>query len=356
MYVGRVLTPDTAEQVLADGHADLVGMARATIADPAFVRKALDGFDALIRPCIGANDCIDRRVVEVIEFGCSSNPQAGREHLGALPATTQPRNMLVVGGGPAGMEAAALLAERGHRVSLWECEAHLGGQLALAAKLRMNHRYNELIGWQAQRLDRLGVDVRVSTRATLESVDAGGFDVVIAATGAVPRVPDIKGVDLPHVCTVTALLRGDATVRGHILVVSEDDRAAPLSVADHLSGLGHRVTVVYRTTAPSPLVGKYSIGAILARLDEEGNELIAMSRVVSIEPGRVVIANSYSDRRRVIEGIDSVVLATGAQGDDSLYVALRNRRNDVHILGDAYAPRRIVFATRQAWHLAEALG
>ena len=122
VYVGRVLRPTTAEQVLADGHADLVGFARALIADPAFVSKARAGEVAAIRPCLGVNDCIDRRVVEGLEFACAANPTAGREHEGLLPPVSSPRSILVVGGGPAGMELAALSAERGHRVALWERE------------------------------------------------------------------------------------------------------------------------------------------------------------------------------------------------------------------------------------------
>ncbi len=352
VYVGRVFTPEVAESVLEAGHADLVGMARATIADPTFVNKARLGFDALIRPCIGANDCIDRRTVEVIEFGCSANPHAGREHVGALPITASPKRILVVGGGPAGLETAALLAERGHRVELWEQSNKLGGQLAVAAGLRMNDRYTNLIRWQADRLHTLKVDVRLSTSATQAAVLAGNFDVVVVATGATPRQPDIEGIDLPFVHSIPDVVDGRATLGTHVLVASEDDRAAPLAVADHLCGLGHRVTLVHRTNAPSPLVGKYSIGAMLGRLDAEGATLIAMARVVNIEPGRVTLAHSYSDRRWTLNDVDSVVLATGSIGNDALYRSLKSQHASVHIVGDAFAPRRVVFATRQAWHLA----
>jgi hypothetical protein len=137
--------------------------------------------------------------------------------------------------------------------------------------------------------------------------------------------------------------------------VSEDDRAAPLSIADHLSGRGHKVTVTYRTQAPSPLVGKYTIGAILARLDREGVELISMARVDTIDGSLVTLAHSYSDRRWMIEGIDSVVLACGAVGDDGLYQAVKHRHPAVHLIGDAFAPRRVVSTTRQAWELAALL-
>jgi 2,4-dienoyl-CoA reductase-like NADH-dependent reductase (Old Yellow Enzyme family)/thioredoxin reductase len=355
VYVGRVFSGETAERVIADGHADLVGMARATIADPNFINKTRDGFDALIRPCIGANDCIDRRTVEMLEFGCSSNPHAGKEHVASFPVTNSPRRILVVGGGPAGMETAALLRERGHEVTLWEAAARLGGQLTIAAQLRLNERYGRLVQWQQARLDELGVKVVVNQRADVSGVLGGEFDTVVIATGAVPRFPEIDGVELPHVHTIPDALANPSRLGRHVLVVSEDDRAAPLAVADHLCGLGHQVTLVFRTNAPSPLVGKYAIGAYLARLDEEGAVLIGMTRVVNIEPNRVTLANSYSNRRWTLDDVDSVVLATGSQSESQLFTDLRAHHPDVHIVGDAFAPRRVVFATRQAFELAALL-
>jgi NADPH-dependent 2,4-dienoyl-CoA reductase/sulfur reductase-like enzyme len=356
VYVGRVFDIATAEQVLDAGHADLVGMARATIADPSLVTKSRHGLIPLIRPCMGVNDCIDRRVVEGLEFACAANPYTGREHLGLLTATAHPRSALVVGAGPAGLELAGLLAERGHEVVVWERSNNVGGQLALAATLRMNGRYGKWIDWQQSRLERLGVIVRLAMEATPDLVLAHGADVVATATGVTSRHPDATGLDLPHVATVNQVLIGEATLGHRVLVVSEDDRVAPLSVADHLSGLGHQVTVIYRSPAPSPLVGKYTIGAILSRLDTEGVELIPMARLVAVDTDGVTLANTYSDRRWRRTGFDSVVLACGSLGDDSLYQSLKSVHPNVHLLGDAYAPRRVVSATRQAMQLAIELG
>jgi len=341
--------------VLADGHADLVGFARATIADPEIVAKSRRGAIQLIRPCVGVNDCIDRRTVEGLEFACAANPHAGREHLGALPPVKRSQRILVIGGGPAGTEFAALAAQRGHRVTLWERNSVLGGQLAVAAKARMNTRFAEWIRWQHARLQRLGVTVELCHEATLEDIAVVNPSSVVVATGAFPRVIDVPGIGEPFVHQAVDVLDGSVALGTHVLVVSEDDRAAPFAVADHLSGLGHQVTVTYRTNGPSPLVGKYTIGAILARLDSEGARLEPMTRVVGFEPGRVHLAHSYSDRRWSIKGVDSVVLACGAVPDNGLYLSLKHARPNVHLVGDAYAPRRMVFATRQAWQLASAL-
>jgi hypothetical protein len=170
-----------------------------------------------------------------------------------------------------------------------------------------------------------------------------------------PRTIDVPGIDQPFVHQAADVLAGGVALGHHVVVVSEDDRAAPLAVADHLSGLGHRVTVTFRTNAPSPLVGKYTIGAILARLDKEGARLEPMARLVGLEAGSVHLAHSYSNRRWSIDGVDDVVLACGAVPDNELYLSLKGVRSNVHLLGDAYAPRRMVFATRQAWHLASML-
>ena len=355
VYVGRVFDVATAEQVLADGHADLVGLARATIADPEIVSKTRRGLIALVRPCVGVNDCIDRRTVEGLEFACAANPHAGNEHAGALPPVRRSRKVLVIGGGPAGTEYAALAQQRGHRVTLWEASDHLGGQLATAAKARMNSRYATWIEWQQARLQRLGVTVELCHAATLDDVEITNPDIVVVATGARPRPIDVPGIDLPFVHQAVDVLNGGVTLGHHVVVVSEDDRAAPLAVADHLSGLGHRLTITHRTNAPSPLVGKYTIGAVLARLDNEGARFEPMARVVGIEPGGVHLAHSYSNRRWTIDAVDSVVLACGAVPDNALYAELKSARGNVHLLGDAYAPRRMVFATRQAHALAAAL-
>ncbi|MBP2367262.1 oxidoreductase [Pseudonocardia parietis] len=356
LYVGRVTDADVARRILAAGQADLVGLVRAQIAEPDFVELTRSGRPAEdVRPCIGIQDCLGRRVVESLPFACAVNPQVGRESEGAFPVTGSPRRLLVIGGGPGGTETAALAAERGHQVTLWEQADHLGGQLAVAAKARMNHRYAEWIDWQRRRLDDLGVQVDLGRTATAEDVVAAGADVVVVATGARPRLPRAGGLDAPHVVTGEAALTGTAPVGRRVLVVSEDDRPAPIAIADHLTGAGHEVTMIYRTTAPTRLVHKYAIGAVLARLDTEGATLVPTTRLTRVEGSTAHLANTYSGREWMLEGIDTVVLACGSVSDDALYLALKDAHPNVHRLGDAYAPRRMTFATRQAWSLVATL-
>jgi NADPH-dependent 2,4-dienoyl-CoA reductase/sulfur reductase-like enzyme len=262
------------------------------------------------------------------------------------------RSVLVVGGGPAGAELAALCAERGHRVQLWERDHELGGAFALAARARANRRYRAWLDHQARRLGWAGVEVTLGREATAEDALAADVDVIAVATGSTPRRPDVVGVELPHVLTIADALAPGAELGDHVVLVAEDDGPAPLSVADHLAGLGHRVTLVFRTASPSPLVGKYSLGGMLARLIDGGVELVPLARAVDIEPGAIHLASSFGNRRWTIDGVDQVVLACGSVPADGLYRELAPRHPEVYRLGDAYAPRRVVFATRQAWSLA----
>ncbi|MGZ4613447.1 MAG: oxidoreductase [Kineosporiaceae bacterium] len=355
VHTGRITDPDVAEQVLAAGHADIVGMARAHIADGDLLAKARDGRTADIRPCVGGNECISRRYVEGLPFSCAVNPGTGHEVDVPWPSVPDTHRLLVVGGGPAGMELAALARESGMAVELWEADDELGGQLRYAVRAPRHEGYAKYLRWQAQRLTDLGVTVHLGRRATPDDVRAAGADTVAIATGAGPRRPDIPGAEAPHVLDIRDVLAERVRPGHRVLVVAQDDHVAPLSVADFLAERGHAVSVVYATQQPAPLLGRYIIGGILGRLDEKDVRFSFMEEVVGIGERTVEVRNVYSTRTRTFGEFDSVVLACGSVSESSLYDALRTELPDVHVLGDAYAPRRLVFATRQAYALAEQL-
>ena len=353
VYAGRVSTPETAERVLAAGHADVVGMARAMFADGNLVSKARAGRTDEIRPCIGCNDCLHAVVVEGLPFGCSVNPATGRETQPAAPKARSAQHVLVVGGGPAGLELAGSLAERGHQVTLWERDETLGGQLRVAAFASENRAYNDFIEYQERRLRRLGVDVQTGTKASAESVLAFGAEVVAVATGADGRVPDIEGVHAPFVFEGREVMSGLVTTGERVVVIAQEDHMQPLTIAGFLVEQGKRVDLIYQTPAVAPWVGKYSIGAPMAKFAAGGGTLRMAERVVEITQGCLHTRNVYAGTPGTVEGFDSVVLACGGQPNNALHADLQGKVKQLHLLGDAFAPRRLWFATRQAYELAQ---
>lgn len=356
IYTGRVLTPEAAESVIAGGHADLVGVVRAMIADPEFVNKARAGRATAIRPCVGGNDCIHRGLANV-PFACTSNPAAGRDETTAAPLApvTEPRRILVVGGGPAGLEVAGIAAQRGHRVELWERGDRLGGQLAIAARGSAHTAFSDWIDWQQRRLADLGVEVALNRTATADDVVAAGADAVVVATGVTPRRPDVAGIDLPFVVEGTDVLRGTASVGKRVALIVQDDYIAPWTIALHIASLGADVTAFYQTPQPAPLVGRYTIGGLFDRVDSAGIEMRGMLRLTGIAERELRFAHVYSHRPVAFDGFDTVVLACGGDPNDGLYHELEGRVPVRHLLGDAWAPRKMLDATHEAIELAAVL-
>ncbi|HJQ42523.1 MAG TPA: FAD-dependent oxidoreductase [Jatrophihabitantaceae bacterium] len=349
-YTGRVSSLEVAAEVIRSGAADVVGIARAAFADGSLITNSRAG--RAVRPCIGTNDCLHRVIVEGLRFGCSVNPTTGRESDPPPPRATSPRRVLVAGGGPAGMELAALLAEREHDVTLVERGSRLGGQLLVAAYARENAAYLDFVAFQEQRLAAAGVQVRLSHELTIDGVRDHAPDVLAVATGAVPRRPVVDGIDAANVVDGWAALSGTAEVGHRVVVLAMDDHMQPLTIAAHLADNGHDVRVIYPGPAVAPLVGKYSIGAPLARLGAAGAQIIVTERAIRIEANRVTTRQIYSGTLREHTDVDTVVLACGATPVADLYEAALGVVPELHVLGDAYAPRRISFATRQAYEVA----
>jgi len=345
-YAGRVNHPEVAEAILAAGHADVVAVGRAHLADPEFVAKARSGSLTRLRPCIGTNDCINRGVAEGLPFACTVNPSLAAEDWRGVPGADPARRLLVVGAGPAGLQLALTARERGHEVELWERATAPGGQVLLAAKLPAQAQFLDYVAYQVRRLEELGVVLKLGVEASVDSVLAAGADVVAIATGATARRPVIAGVDVT-VPDMWQVLRGEASVGQDVAIVVQEDHVAPLAFADLLGREGRRVTLFIQTNGPAPQLSRYTIGTLLGRLSEAGVRLVLAEAVTAVELPRLHTRHVYSQRPAVHEGFDSVVLACGAEPDCALYEALEERHPEVHVLGDAYAPRRMVFATQQ---------
>jgi 2,4-dienoyl-CoA reductase (NADPH2) len=213
----RINTPELADQLIADGTADLVSMARPLLADPEFVNKAAAERADEIITCIACNQaCLDHAFRNQ-KASCLMNPRAGRETEIVLMPTVRPRSVAVVGGGPAGLSAAVSFAERGDQVTLFEKGHELGGQFRLAMRIPGKEEFAEALRYFTRRLEVLGVDVLLGTEATADRL--AGFDEVVIATGVEPRIPAIPGIDHPSVLSYADLLDGRVTAGRRVAVI-----------------------------------------------------------------------------------------------------------------------------------------
>lgn len=362
----RINDPAVAEQVLAEGSADLVSMARPLLADPALVRKAAEGRADEINTCIACNQaCLDH-VFARRTCSCLVNPRACHETLLTLAPAARRKRIAVVGAGMAGLACATALAERGHEVELLEAAAEIGGQFVMAARVPGKEEFRETLRYFRRRIERTGVRLHLSRPATAEALAAGGYDEVVVATGVVPRDPRIPGQDHPKVLTyVDVLLRG-APVGPRVAVVGAGgigfDVAAFLvhpphggapdpaawraawGVADPAEARGGLV----RPQPPAPARQVYLLqrkasrpGAGLGRttgwihkaaLKAARVEMLAGVAYQGIDDRGLTVR--HGERERLLE-VDSVVLCTGQEPRRELVAPLRAAGLSVHVIGGA---------------------
>jgi 2,4-dienoyl-CoA reductase-like NADH-dependent reductase (Old Yellow Enzyme family)/thioredoxin reductase len=341
IVAGRVVTPQQAEEILANGWADMVGMVRALIADPELPKKAQEGRLDGIRICVGASEgCIGR-----IRFGlpvaCIQNPVAGKEdELGVIEPAPVKKKVLVVGGGPAGLETARVAAIRGHKVILYEKNDRLGGQVIPLSQAPGRGEYIGIIDWLAVQVEKLGVDVRLNTTATAELILAENPDAVVVTTGAVPRRPNIPGATRANVTTVPDILLGQFEAGERCLMVDEEGYFFAPSAADYLATRGKKVEIITRYYSVGQDIDENLKADIHDRLCKKGVKLTPLTVATAIENGGVRVRHVYSEEERIIE-VDTVVLAFGAKADDSLYHQLAGQVAELYMGGDCVAPRRI---------------
>lgn len=351
---GRIRTAAEAEAIIAGGKSDLVAMARTWIAEPEWIRKLVEDREDEIRPCMTCNQACIGFVTRGLPGSCNINPAAGREfELGDLSPSRQPKRIAVVGGGPAGLEVARAAALRGHRVTLYEASARLGGQMRLAAEAPNRSEMLPAIAWWERELQRL--QVRVNLKHAIKPDTRLDADQVVWAVGAIPAataiwrirphlVDGIPGAEtLPHGRDV---ISGQAKVSGRVLIIDEEGGWPAISLAETLVARPNvrSVTVVTSeaTLGGPELVYSFEEGDVQARIKASGIIVESGKLVASVDGSRAILTNGTA-----LGPFDSIVLSTGTLP--------REIPEDALAVGDCIAPRGIWGATHDANRLARTL-
>ena len=325
-HATRIADVATAAHAVGEGLVDMVGMTRALIADPHLVNKLAEGREDEIRPCVGVGYCVDR-VLAGHDAVCAHNVATGREETLShviTPGDGPRRKVVVVGGGPGGLEAARVSAERGHEVVLFEAAGELGGQVLLAARASWRGELAGIVTWLASRIEALGVEVRLNTLAEAGDVLAETPDVVIAATGGVPNVGYIEGAR--HMTSVWDVLAGHVDARGEVLLCDENGAHPGPSCAGFMARAGAKVEVITPDRALLTELADTNVGAWMSELYRQGVTVTPDTRLVSVEPSGnglvAMVANTYTGERGE-RRVECVVGDHGTLPNDELYRALK---------------------------------
>lgn len=337
---GRINQPQIAESVLAAGQADMCGMTRALITDPDMPRKARDGQADAIRACIGCNQGCIGHFHAGHSISCLQNPVTGRERRFSAPGpAARALRVLVAGGGPAGMKAAVTAAQMGHSVTLFDGGARLGGQALLAQLLPERAEFGGLITNLEGELARAGVAIRLATRVDAALVAAEAPDAVIVATGSRPVAPVAEGAPAGGIMEAEDVLAGTARPGGRVIVADWGCEWTGIGVATFLRRAGHHVRLVVNGICAGQMLQQYVRDWWAGRLHEEEIGVIPYARLYGAEGDTAYFLHTASGRPVVLEGVDTIVTASGRAPDDRLEHALAGSGVPLAVIGDAMLAR-----------------
>jgi len=341
LVAGRINQPQIAEKVVSTGQADMCGMTRAMICDPEMAGKAAADRVDDIRACIGCNQACIGHFQMGFPISCIQHPETGRELIyGRLRPAKRALDVLVAGGGPGGLKAAAVAAARGHRVTLCEAGPRLGGQALLAQLLPGRAEFGGIVTNLTREAELAGVEVRLNTAVDRAMVERLGPDAVIVATGARARWPrGLEIADDAHVVDAWQVLRKEANPGASVVVADWRCDWVGLGIAELLAESGCRVRLAVNSRTVGELVQNYTRDMMVARCQRLGVEIITYARLHGADADTVYLQHAASGEPVLVEGVDTLVLAQGGEPVDALLTELDGYGGIVRGIGDCIVPR-----------------
>lgn len=348
--VGR-LDPELGERILEEGKADLIAIGRRLLADPELPNKAANNRLDEIIPCIGCMDCIERPRSDGRGTACAVNAATGREREYRIQPAEKVKRVVVVGGGPAGIEVARVAALRGHRVLLFEKESRLGGQLNIAALPPHKGDILPWINYLTRELEKAAVEVKLNTEATPGLIKESHPDAVVVAVGGIPVIPDIAGAGLPNVVTAQDVLYGKVEVAQNVVIIGGG--MVGCETGDYLVEKGKHVTIIEvlgrMATDMAPMVRR----RLMDGLRRKQVTMLNGATCEEITEGSVIVTTREGQKETV--QADTVILAVGYRANDDLFKALQSGVPEAYCIGDSSQPRRIREAVNDGYRIGLSL-
>jgi 2,4-dienoyl-CoA reductase-like NADH-dependent reductase (Old Yellow Enzyme family) len=337
---GRINQPQDAEKILASGQTDMVGMTRAMICDPEMPNKAQEGRLDDVRACIACNQACIGHFHLGYPISCIQHPETGRElTYGKRKPIARKKRILIAGGGPGGMKAAAVAAERGHDVTVFEAAERLGGQALLAQLLPTRAEFGGIVTNLTREMQLAGAKVVTRTKVTRALVDELKPDAVIIATGAKPRAGEIEGIETGHVVNAWQVIKNEVNVGTSVVIADWRCDWIGMGIAEKLARAGCRVRLAVDGYMPGQRIHQYVRDQWWGELQKLNVEIIPLARLYGVDGDTVYLQHATNGEPIVLEGVDTLVASLGHERVDGLADELETWSGEVHMIGDCLTPR-----------------